>query len=70
MVDSCGLGNEVVALYTCEQQSAFYAKAGLNWHQVCIINKEGKTDGMVQLLPEAKETCILAGFQLVCACSE
>ena len=32
------------------------SKAGLNWHQVCIIDKQGKTDGMVQLLPEAKQT--------------
>ena len=45
-----------LALYAREQQSAFYAKAGLNWHQVCIIDKQGKTDGMVQLLPEAKQT--------------
>ena len=26
-----------LALYHREQQSAFYAKAGLNWHQVCVI---------------------------------
>ena len=45
-----------LAVYAREQQSAFYAKAGLNWHQVCIIDKQGKTDGMVQLLPEAKQT--------------
>ena len=45
-----------LALYAREQQSAFYAKAGLNWHQVCIIDKQGETDGMVQLLPEAKQT--------------
>ena len=31
-----------------------YAKAGLNWHQVCIVDKQGKTDGMVQLLPEVQ----------------
>ena len=45
-----------LVLYAREQQSAFYTKAGLNWHQVCIIDKNGNTDGMVQLLPEAKQT--------------
>ena len=45
-----------LALYAREQQSAFYSKPGLNWHQVCIIDKQGKTDRMVQLLPEAKQT--------------
>ena len=45
-----------LALYAREQQSAFYAKAGLNWHQVCIIDNQGNTNGMVQLLPEAKQT--------------
>ena len=39
-----------LVLYAHEQQSAFYTKAGLNWHQVCIIDKQGNTDGMVQLL--------------------
>jgi len=45
-----------LALYHREQQSAFYAKAGLNWHQVCVIDKNGKTGGITQLLPEAKQT--------------
>ena len=45
-----------LALYHREQQSAFYAKAGLNWHQVCVIDQNGNTNGMVQLLPEAKQT--------------
>ena len=45
-----------LALYHRKQQSAFYAKAGLNWHQLCVIDKSGKTNGMVQLLPEAKQT--------------
>ena len=45
-----------LALYHHKQQSAFYAKAGLNWHQVCVIDKSGKTNGITQLLPEAKQT--------------
>ena len=45
-----------LALYHREQQSAFYAKAGLSWHQVCVVDKTGKTNGIVQLLPEAKQT--------------
>ena len=45
-----------LALYAREKQSEFYAKAGLNWHQLCIIDKKGHTNGMVQLLPEAKQT--------------
>ena len=45
-----------LALYHREQQSVFYAKAGLNWHQVCGVDKSGKTNGITQLLPEAKQT--------------
>ena len=45
-----------LALYHREQQSAFYAKAGLSWHPVCVVDKSGKTNGIVQLLPEAKQT--------------
>ena len=33
-----------LALYAWEQQSAFYAKAGLSWHQVCVIDKKGNTN--------------------------
>ena len=55
-----------LALYAREQQSVFYAKAGLSWHQVCVIDKKGNTNGMVQLLPEAIAD-FMAGFQFVCA---
>ena len=44
------------ALYHREQQSALYAKASLNWHQLCVIDKSGKTNGITQLLPEAMQT--------------
>ena len=49
-----------LALYHREQQSAFYAKVGLNWYQVCVKDKTGKTKGMLQLLPEGKQ-----GFNLL-----
>ena len=42
-----------------------HTKAGLNWHQVCTIDKQGNTIGMVQLLPGAILTDFLTGFQLV-----
>ena len=35
-----------LALHAREQQPAFYVTAVLNWHQVCAIDKTGKTNGI------------------------
>ena len=36
-----------LSLYHREQQSLFYAKAGLNWYQIVVVDHAGNTNGLV-----------------------